>query len=371
MSATVFPAYAAVVFGSALALLLVIPFTAIQYRRRGGLTVGVVVLHFLVLLYLVALVTYTLLPLPPRTADFCSARDAGAQLVPGRFVSDITREAGLRGGGVTAYLRNPATLQVVFNVALFVPLGMVLRYFRRVPIVVATLIGFGASLLIETTQITGDWFLYPCAYRLFDVDDLLANTLGALIGAFLAPVLRVFPGQERMRPTDPRKVTVLRRWLGMSCDWIIITFGSLAGAFVSVAAQDELSGSVEAFLRGNASVLLVALFQLVWVLASGRTVGETIVRLEPRPPARVIGRLVRWLVGTGGYALLTLGQGPLWEIVLAIAVAGSVLAVVITRNRRGFAYVLARWDVQDDRERAGAPPTSDTGGHRDPERSPH
>ncbi|WP_051596650.1 VanZ family protein [Curtobacterium sp. UNCCL17] len=350
MSATVFPAYAAVIFGTALALLLVIPFTAIQYRRRGGLTVGIVVLHFLVLLYLVALLTYTLLPLPPRTADFCAARDAGAQLVPGRFVFDISREAGLRGGGVTAYLRNSATLQVVFNIALFIPLGMVLRYFRRTPVLVTTLIGLGASLLIETTQITGDWFLYPCAYRLFDVDDLLANTLGAFVGAFLAPVLRVFPGQERMRPTDPRKVTVLRRWLGMLCDWIVITFGALAGAFVPVAAQDELTGGVEAFLRGSASILLVALLQLVWVLASGRTIGETIVRLEPQPPARLLGRLVRWLAGTGGYALLSLGQGPVWAIILAIGVVGSVVAVIVTRNRRGLAYVIARWDVQDDRE---------------------
>lgn len=354
MSATVFPAYAAVVFGAALAVLLVVPFTAVQYRRRGGLTVGIVALHLLVLLYLVALATYTLLPLPPRTADFCAAHDAGAQLVPGRFVSDVIREAGLRGGGVTAYLRNPATLQVVFNVALFVPLGMVLRYFRRVPVLVTTLIGFGASLLIETTQITGIWFLYPCAYRLFDVDDLLANTLGALVGALLAPVLRVFPGQERMRPTDPRKVTVLRRWLGMVCDWVVVTVGSLAGAFVSVAAQDELSGGTEAFLRGSASVLLVALLQLVWVVASGRTIGETIVRLEPRPPARLPGRLLRWLVGTGGYALLTLGDGPVWGGLVALGVVVSVAAVPFTRNRRGIAYVVARWDVRDDREEAVA-----------------
>ncbi|OIH94479.1 VanZ family protein [Curtobacterium sp. MCBA15_001] len=353
MSTTVFPAYAAVLFATGLAVLLVVPFTAIQYRRRGGLTVGIVALHFLVLVYLVALATYTLLPLPPRTADFCSVHDAGAQLVPGQFVSDIVREAGLRGGGLTAYLRNPATLQVVFNVALFVPLGMVLRYFRRVPVWVATLIGLGASLLIETTQITGIWFLYPCAYRLFDVDDLLANTAGALIGAFLAPLLRVFPGQVPMRPTDPRRVTVLRRWLGMTCDWVVVTFGSLAGAFVPVAADPRGSGALEAFLRGGASVLVVAVLQLVWVLASGRTIGETIVRLEPRPPAGVLGRVLRWVLGTGGYALLTLGQGPVWPVLLAVGVVVSIAAVPFTRGRRGLAYVAARWDVQDDREATG------------------
>jgi glycopeptide antibiotics resistance protein len=46
----------------------------------------------------------------------------------------------------------------------------------------AVLMGFGLSLSIELTQLTGVWGLYACAYRKFDADDLILNTLGAAIG---------------------------------------------------------------------------------------------------------------------------------------------------------------------------------------------
>lgn len=354
MSATLFPAVAAVVFGAILALVLAVPFTAIQYRRRGGLTVGIVLLDVIVLLYLVALITYTLLPLPPRVADFCTVHGAAPQLMPGRFVDDIARESASRGGGVTSYLKNPALLQVAFNVALFVPLGMVVRHFSRRPIAVVALVGLGVSLAIETTQLTGDWFLYPCAYRLFDVDDLIANTTGALLGTLLAPILRLIPGQAAMNRGDARPVTVLRRLLGMLCDWLVVTLGAVAVVFVYVVVTSDradIPPAADTFLRLAAGPLIFAAVQLVWVLATGRTIGETIVRIEPAQPTRSTGRLVRWAVGIGGYTLLSIVQGPVASGAVAICVLVSLVLVIVTRHHRGLAYVLNRWDIQDDRTR--------------------
>ena len=42
--------------------------------------------------------------------------------------------------------------------------------------------GFGLSLTVELTQLTGLWGLYPCPYRQFDVDDLILNTTGVALG---------------------------------------------------------------------------------------------------------------------------------------------------------------------------------------------
>ena len=42
------------------------------------------------------------------------------------------------------------------------------------------------SLIIELSQLTGLFFTYPGSYRLFDVDDLLTNTLGGFLGTVLA-----------------------------------------------------------------------------------------------------------------------------------------------------------------------------------------
>lgn len=68
-------------------------------------------------------------------------------------------------------------LNVLLNVAMFVPLGILLplltRNYRKWYLVLAE--GFGSSLLIEIVQ-------YITARGLFDVDDLFNNTLGTMIG---------------------------------------------------------------------------------------------------------------------------------------------------------------------------------------------
>lgn len=68
-------------------------------------------------------------------------------------------------------------LNVLLNVALFVPLGFLLpllaKVWRKWYILLAA--GFGTSLIIEVVQ-------YFTGRGMFDVDDLFANTLGAVLG---------------------------------------------------------------------------------------------------------------------------------------------------------------------------------------------
>ena len=45
---------------------------------------------------------------------------------------------------------------------------------------------FLLSLTIELAQLTGLFFTYPGSYRLFDVDDLIMNTIGGFLGTVLA-----------------------------------------------------------------------------------------------------------------------------------------------------------------------------------------
>ncbi|WPF68618.1 VanZ family protein [Corynebacterium sp. 21KM1197] len=69
-------------------------------------------------------------------------------------------------------------LNTVGNVLLFIPLGaLVAHYWRgRRPLWRAGIIGLLTSLTIEVTQ-------YIAAVGYSDVDDLLCNTLGAVLGA--------------------------------------------------------------------------------------------------------------------------------------------------------------------------------------------
>lgn len=47
---------------------------------------------------------------------------------------------------------------------------------------------FCLSLFFELTQLTGLYFIYPRSYRLFDVNDLLHNTLGGVFGYLMTPI---------------------------------------------------------------------------------------------------------------------------------------------------------------------------------------
>lgn len=86
-----------------------------------------------------------------------------------------------------AYMFSDLT-NTVLNVLLFVPLGFFLPVFweRFLPFPRAVLFGFFTSLLIESLQIF--------TLRATDVNDLMTNTLGTLLGWILARItLKLIP----------------------------------------------------------------------------------------------------------------------------------------------------------------------------------
>lgn len=358
----VYPALFAVLLGLVLALALAVPYVAVQYRRRGTVRGGPTLLALAVLIYALSVLSYTLLPLPHAGPGFCAHGGAGVQLRLDQFVTDIAA-GGL--SGPSSLLHNVALRQAVFNVALFVPLGMFLRHLAHRGVALTTLAGLGVSLLVETTQLTGDWFAYPCAYRVFDVDDLLANTVGTLLGALTAGVLRLVPGQELRDPGVARPVTAPRRLLGMVVDWILAVVAGLALGFAytslvlatGVTVAPEVDRVVQPLLVDAAPALVL----LVGLWSTHRTIGEAVVRLRPREPVGAVTALVRWLFGIGGYLLLsgysdrTIYGAPALAALLAVV---SVVAVLGTRGHRGLAYRMVGWEVIDDRADATATPVS-------------
>jgi len=106
LTSELLPAVIAIGAGLLLAFVLFVPFVAVQYRRRGALGFGPVVLGFGLLVYALALVSYTLLPLPQITSDFCSVHRATPQLRLLQFVRDIRRD---NSGGVAGLPFNPGS----------------------------------------------------------------------------------------------------------------------------------------------------------------------------------------------------------------------------------------------------------------------
>lgn len=350
----------AVLGGLLIVLLGFVPYLAWSYRRRGRFGAGHALLVGCTAVYALALWTYTILPLPDP-ALVC-ADPSVPQLRPLQFLGDLAaaRRAGGSGGEVL--------LQVGLNVLLFVPLGMVLRHLFRRGFVVTVLLGLAVSALVELTQLTGTWGLYPCAYRLADVDDLLANTTGAGLGFLVAPVLRLVPGQGVADPADPQPVTGLRRVLGMVADVLLVEIGGvllwlpLGAVLLSSGAMSRAEVAGAEGIRTALTLLVAAVLLVVLPLVGhGATPGQRIVLLRPqddagRPPS-VGRRLTRAAVGSGGYVLLeslgTLtGSGLLGGAASVLGAASLVVAAL--GDHRGLSGMVARLRVVDARvPRAG------------------
>lgn len=116
-------------------------------------------------------------------------------LTPFSFVTDYIREFehGLyywNNNYIAAFFDNPVMYQVIFNILIFVPIGYVFAV-RSKSIVQSILFVFLISLAIELVQLSKLFGFASCNYRVFDVNDLILNTLGGCIGAMF--VLRTVP----------------------------------------------------------------------------------------------------------------------------------------------------------------------------------
>ncbi|MFC3448324.1 VanZ family protein [Amycolatopsis speibonae] len=344
----------AVFAGFVLAGLLAVPYIAASYRRRGELGLWRVLLVFGFLVYAMSLWTYTLLPIPETTASWCAEHAAGhLQLRPFQFVADIRREQ--TGAGLRAFLRNPAVQQAVFNIALFVPLGMFVRHLFRRGFLTTVALGFAVSLFIECTQLTGVWFLFECPYRLADVDDLLMNTLGAAVGFGLAPLLRLMPGKEPSAPPGtPRPVTARRRLLGMAVDVLaVVLLGTTAG-IVTVVLAGEQNAVVTALIGTLLPAVLLLL--VIPVAGNGASFGQRVVLLRPAGPdggkPAVWRMIVRFLAGSGGYctllALASAVNGGFEPLANLLFFVSGVLAIR-PQGHQGLSGLIAGLSVVDAR----------------------
>jgi glycopeptide antibiotics resistance protein len=337
----------AIVLGTLLAVLLLIPTAAVQYRLDGRLGPRDLVILVTSAIYSLAIWTYTLLPMPADHTFRCK----GSQL---RVLGSLGLIHVPQHGGPLALLREPAFLQIVLNVLLFVPLGYFLRVILHRGVVVATLAGFGLSLLIELTQKTGDWHLYSCAYRLFDVDDIIVNTLGATVGSLLSLLV---VHRRTGRIVLPTTISFGRRLVGFACDVVFIALtgavAALAYRGVEIYLRDVPPLSVDRHAQSALQWGVPFAVEAVLVLGFGRTLGEWVVSLHTVPRRRRLllpGRLVKLAVGVGPvFVLAPLYDQVVGPLAVALLAAYAVLTVVSawrTENHRGLSNTLGHLDLR-------------------------
>lgn len=206
---------------------LSLPILAFLYHRDGRLKPWSAIGAYLSVLYLLALVCFTLYPLPSGTRGPGVTYGVKPNFNPLQFIFDIRAM-----GKVAAF-------QLLANVAFFVPLGFIeLRAFgMKFPL--ASVLAFFCSLTIETTQLTGIFGLYPYSYRMFDVNDLMTNTIGGMLGWGIARVVGIILPVHELKDAAPtRNPGFVRRLVAFLLDLILIlTLTAIIGAGVPAARR--------------------------------------------------------------------------------------------------------------------------------------
>lgn len=168
--------------------LLLLPARWLQRRRFGRVRPSRLAGVAVICVYTMTLAGLTIAP-AYDVAVTCRSRSGGAlRLDPFHTASELL---GMHRGGAGWFelATSFPLLQVAMNAALFVPLGLILRGVFRLDATTSLAMAMLLSALIEVTQFTGAFGLYPCGVRIADIEDLLANSAGAGVGALLAPLL--------------------------------------------------------------------------------------------------------------------------------------------------------------------------------------
>lgn len=292
------------------ALLLAVPYALYQYRRFGAISIWKTFVVFTFILYCLCAVSLIVFPLPAdHSAVVESARTP--QLHPFHVIEQIRETTDFSLGDRSTWgpaLRSPVVYEAIFNVMLTVPLGAYLYYLFRCRWWMALLIGMATTLLFETSQLTGLFGLYAHPYRLFDVDDLILNTTGTMLGFWLMiPLAWALPSMdevnEQARERGSSRVSLTRRVLAAVVDltvlaalfvlaWIVLspTDTQIAKALAVDPSRAGAKTLAFRFIGGlfadPMSALLLALgigavlFAVIPMASKGRTIGKALVGIR-------------------------------------------------------------------------------------------
>ncbi|MGG4554120.1 VanZ family protein [Paenibacillus sp. FSL W8-0186] len=285
MSVYLIPIKIAFILFSAFSFFLIIPWLIYSYRKYGYLSLWASIVAYSFTFYMLSALFLVLLPLPV-TRNTCALQSPDTvhyNLVPFNFIRDIINSGSVVWSQPSTYVRlltQSAFLQAVFNFLLLLPLGVYLRYFFQQKRFWKRALGFGfaLSLFFETTQITGIYGIYNCPYRIFDVDDLILNSTGALFGFVIAPVLlALFPSRKSLiakgeKMQENSLVPPLSQLLAVFIDYLLIkiSWNLTVGLFTT-------SGFAEFVYKTTCFFILFFVVPLIW---EGKTIGTNILHFK-------------------------------------------------------------------------------------------
>jgi glycopeptide antibiotics resistance protein len=324
-----------------LAALFTLPYVLFQYHKYGALLLLRVGIVYTFIFYMMTSYFMTILPLPP--IDSVTADSACVLLVPLDAVARSVSSSGFSIADPSTYialLTSSDFLQILFNILLLVPFGVYLRYYFNRRWYQVLILSFLYSLFFELTQLSGLYGIYPHPYRFFEVDDLICNTLGGLIGYCITPVLIIFlPARDRLDEMSYHKgmrVSAYRRLMALFIDLGIL--------FFLLFLMDHFTPVIR-WVPNELRPLILPCFALivltfVMILTHGYTIGKYIVNIrvaddqkEKAPAFKLMLRnllLYGFLYPAPAYTMILASQiENIQSIYLKIGFSISIFALIV------------------------------------------
>jgi len=280
-------------------LFLAIPLFIFQYKFFGKFRMVKALVFYSFCLYLICTVFLVLFPLLKITDDFCDKNVylENIQIIPFKFILDIWTKNNISWGNLNliSILKSQAFLQAFLNFLLLMPLGFYLNYYFRASFKIAAIISLATTTTFEVTQVTGIYGIYPCPHRLFDVDDLILNSSGAIVGYLIIPVFLFLLKLGKKQKKLPQIVTPLRRLVAFSIDWFAAN--SLL-TLIFLLLKLKLTESVQ--------ILLDYFIYFIWFIVipyfwDGQTLGKKLLVIHLTP---ISSKRIRFLQLSIRYGLL-------------------------------------------------------------------
>lgn len=266
-----------------IAFLGTVPWTIYQYRKHGYFSFWRNVVIFSFIYYGLTAFFLVSLPLPQNRNNAVVFKDhVYTQLKPLNMLSNFQQVPGFIPTQIRTYpilFKSFTFLEVFFNIALLFPLGVYLRYFLKKAKKWYVALGFvfATTLFFEVSQLTALFGYYAHPYRLFDVDDLLTNTIGGMLGFLMAPLLlKLIPSRDELKEKDDL--------YGPSS---IASYGAqLIEVFVSLGLSRMVGSLVSViFFNGNYLFIcnLISIFVFIVLyplILKGKTLGGQLVKIQ-------------------------------------------------------------------------------------------
>lgn len=212
-------------------IFLSLPFLIYHYRKYGSISFLRFLLIFSFFFYLLCAYFLVILPLPSRES-VAHYTKAYYNLKPFFVVPEIVTsgEFNIIDPDTYVFLLNQKYIEPLFNILMTIPFGIYLRYYFKCGFFKTLFLSFMLSLFFELTQLSGLYFIYPRPYRLCDINDLINNTSGGVIGFLITPLFSfILPSRERIDSKDylrGRNVSIGRIGVSVFIDYFFVNIVS-------------------------------------------------------------------------------------------------------------------------------------------------